>query len=101
MATLARHARLAERIDAYLTYSIKEWGAIPEIADEWNEWSDGDRLEFALEWPIRDDRLAQLTSWAKQGLLGPEQRGRYERLLILVSAQRPTLDRLFALQPSK
>jgi hypothetical protein len=96
MAAVARDTVLAARIDAFLAYCRKEWGAIPEIAEEWASWSDGDRLEFALEWPIREDRLKQLGGWAKQGFLTPAQRRRYGQLTTVVAAHRPLLQGLLA-----
>lgn len=71
------------------------WEAIPELAAEWNDWTPYERSDFALEWPIREDRLAQLGQHAEAGLLTPAQRRCYEKLLALVARHRPELERLF------
>ena len=70
-----------ERIDPYLDYLFREW-------------EDHDRLDFVVEWPIREDRLHQLREWAAQGLFTPEQQARYDELLQLIACHRPLLDRL-------
>ncbi len=94
MAAVARTADLHDRIDRYLSYLIREWASIPEIADEWDEWDDLEQLEFTVEWPIREDRLGQLQAYAEQGLMTPAQQDRYDELLHLVEKHRPTLERL-------
>lgn len=96
MATVARDSRLDERIDDFLSYLIGEWEAIPEVAEDWAIWTAYDRLDFALDWPIREDRLQQLHGLAEQGLLTPTQSERHGRLLKLVDEHRPVLQDLFA-----
>lgn len=97
MATVAHDAKLAERIDAFLDYSLKEWGAIPEIAHEWVAWNAGDRRDFVLEWPIREDRLKQLDAWRADDFLTVQQRHRYDQLSKLVSMHRPIILRILAI----
>jgi hypothetical protein len=94
MTGVARDTELVARIDVFLAYCLREWGAVPEIAEEWETWNDSDRLEFALEWPIREDRLKQLGGWAKQGLLTTAQRHRYDHLTAVVATHRPLLQQL-------
>lgn len=96
MAALARDSRLDDRIDAFLSYLIGEWEAVPGVVEDWAAWSEYDRLDFALEWPIREDRLQQLRGFAEQGLLTSAQRRRYDQLLLVVERRRPTLEALFA-----
>lgn len=96
MAALARDQRTEERIDAFLAYCMREWEAILEVADEWADWSDLERLEFRTEWPIRTDRLEQLRQYAKQGLLSPAQRVRFDGLLRLEARHRRRLEGLLA-----
>ena len=74
MATVGRDAELDERIDDFLSYLIGEWAAIPELAAEWEEWTPYERSDFVLEWPIREDRLAQLGQYDEAGLLTPALR---------------------------
>ncbi len=94
MAQVTSQTDQATRIDRYLDYLCREWEDIPEVAGEWNEWEDHDRLDFVVEWPIREDRLHQLREWLAQGLLTSGQQARYEELLQLIARHRPLLDRL-------
>ncbi len=94
MARVARILTAKERIDPYLDYLFAEWGAVPEVAAEWNEWEDHEQLDFVVEWPIKEDRLHQLQQWAREGLFTPDQQARYERLLALIAQHRPTLEQL-------
>jgi hypothetical protein len=96
MAQVAQDSRLREWIEDFLDYVHKRWNMIPELAAEWDEWDEDSRTDFALDWPICEDRLQQLQGWAEQGLMTPTQRARYDELLKLVAANRPTLERLLA-----
>jgi hypothetical protein len=95
MAALARDLPSENYVDDFLSYLTGEWEAVPELAREWSEWSDDDRFDFSLDWPIREDRLQQLDALARDGRLLPEQQRRYARLLEVVAEQRPLLDQLF------
>ncbi len=95
MAQVTHVLTARERIDPYLDYLFREWEYVPELAREWAEWDELDRLDYVVEWPIREDRLHELAQWAEQGLLTPEQRARYDMLLRLVSRHRPVLEALF------
>jgi len=83
--------RSLARIDRYLDLLVAEWLDIPKLAAEWPTWERHARLDFVHEWPIQEDRLAQLRDCAGRGLLTPPQRARYETLLRLVEQHRPTL----------
>ena len=96
MAQVTPKADQATRIDRYLDYLFREWEDVPEVAREWGEWEDHDRLDFVVEWPIREDRLHQLHEWASRGLFTPEQQARFDELLQLIACHRPLLDRLLA-----
>ena len=83
-------------IDEDLSYLADEWTSLPEIAAEWDEWEEHDRLDFVLEWPLREDRLLQLERWDAAGQLTATQRGRYAALREFIQRHRPTRDRLLA-----
>ena len=51
--------------------------------EEFGTWDDVQQLAFVHEWDIREGRLSQLRQYAKQGLLTPAQRDRYQQLLKL------------------
>ena len=94
MAQVTHILTARERIDPYLDYLFRAWQALPEVAKVWAEWEDHDRLDFVVEWPIREDHFHQLEEWVSQGLLTPEQQARYDELLQLIACHRPLLDRL-------
>lgn len=92
MAQVARSVQ--ERADGLLDYLLAEWGDVPEIAHEWADMQPHERTDFLLEWPIREDRLRQLTSYAEQGALTPAQQARYRDLMRVVTQHRAVLARL-------
>ena len=94
MAQLVDVPLLRERADDYLDYLFVAWGDIPALAAEWDEWDEFSRLTFAVDWPVAEDRLAQLTRGVEQGALSPAQQARFEKLRVLVAQHRPTLQRL-------
>jgi hypothetical protein len=96
MAQVVAEQAVEARIDNYLHYLLREWNRLPWVFSEWNDWEEHERLNFVLEWPIREDRLLQLRGWEEQGLLGSDQRRKFEQLLGLIEAHRPQLDRLLA-----
>ncbi len=96
MAQVTATSRIQGAIDDYLDYFTAEWRGVPALAAEWPDWDEDEQLDFILEWPIREDRLEQLRSWAGEGLLMPAQRERYAALLQLVARHRPTIEELFA-----
>jgi hypothetical protein len=96
MAQLTQDAALAERIDHYLHYLIREWAYIPRLAVEWDEWDEPSKLDFVIEWGIPSDRLAQLRTWANQDLLNSEQRRQYDELEQLVAQHGPWIERILA-----
>ncbi len=94
MAQVVQDPELRDRIEHYLDYLLREWRSIPEIAAEWDEWEELERLDFVLEWPIREDRMHQLRNWSAQGLLTPSQCARYDEVLKLEVHHRPALEQL-------
>jgi hypothetical protein len=96
MARLVQSHQVHDRVDNYLNYLERDWSVPPEVADEWLEMEEHERLDFVLEWPIREDRWLQLQQWAEQDLLTPEQRRRYDSLGELITQHRPLIERLLA-----
>ncbi len=97
MAHLASSATSSANIDRYyLDYLFAEWADLPEVEREWPTWEEPARLLFVVEWPMREDRLALLRQQVADGLLAPEQMGRYHELLALIEKHRPILDRLLS-----
>lgn len=95
MASVAQQTDLATWIDKSLDYLTGEWEDIPEIANEWGNWDELDRLVFVEEWPLREDRLHQLQRWREDSLLSAEQLERFNQIETLIEQYRVTLERLF------
>ncbi len=97
MARLARRVPAPADTDRYsLAYLRSHWEELPEIARQWEAMEEHERLDFVLEWPIREDRLAQLEAWVADGSLTPEETERYKELEGLVRLHAPILERLLA-----
>ena len=96
MASVTHPAVSAEWIDHSLEYLTNEWSTIPTIAAEWSSWDEADRLDFVLEWPLREDRLLQLRRWRDGGSLTESQRRKHVDLERLIVRHRAALDRLLA-----
>jgi hypothetical protein len=96
MASLAQQTDLAAWIDRSLDYLTASWAAIPAIASGWDERDELDRLDFVMEWQIREDRLIQVQQWNAEGLLSPPQQRRLAELERLIRRHRLTLERLLA-----
>ena len=96
MAQVVEKQNVGAWIDDYLQYLLREWSMLPWVFSEWNDWEEHERLNFVLEWPIRDDRLLQLRRWQERGLLEPEQERQFAQLLGLIELHRSHLDRLLA-----
>lgn len=94
MAQVTHDPQLSAWIDDYLDYLLGEWNSVPLLAREWAAWDEHGRLVFALDWPIREDRLHQLAQWREQDCFSPAQCDRYEELLRLVRQHRPVLEEL-------
>jgi hypothetical protein len=95
MAAVTRGRKLEDRVDSYLDYLLARWQANASLPNEWAEWSDQERLEFAIDWTVPEDRLHQLQNLEREGRLTPAQLKRFRQLTALVDQYRPTLDRLF------
>lgn len=83
-----------QRIDWLLRYLAAEWAAVDEAVDEWNTWSDNDRLDFRLEWPIKESYLRVLREHAERQELSAEQCTDYATLQNLIDRQRPAVQSL-------
>lgn len=94
MAQVTHDPQLAARIDDYLEYLFAEWESVPLLAAEWAEWDEHGRFVFAIDWPIREDRLYQLEQWRAQDRFSAAQRDRYAKLRQVERQYRPLLEEL-------
>ncbi len=85
-----REKRIGERLDRLLC----EWGSLPAIAAEIDDWDIVRQLDFIEEWPIQEDALADIARHAAAGALTTTQLGRYEELKRVVARNRPIIQRL-------
>ncbi len=93
MAQVAHPTELQPDIDYHLDYQFRAWRSIPEYAEWWTDMDGIEKEVFHLEWmDITEYRLSELQRWAKQGMLTPEQRVRYDDLTKLVAQHRPVVD---------
>jgi len=97
MAQVARDLHSQPDVDYYLDHQFRAWAGVPEQAEWWADLDPSQREVFLLEWlGITESRLDQLRQWFEQGLLTPEQHGRYRQLLDLVARHRPTVEALLS-----
>ena len=94
MAKVVQDPQLQERIERFLKYALGEWSSVPEYAAEFDSWDWLDQIVFVHEWDIRESAVAELTRYAQEGLLTPDQRTRYEELQSLVARHRPRIEEL-------
>ena len=86
----------AQRTDTYLVYLATEWASVPNVSAFWAAWDEDERLDFQVEWAIREDRLGVLEEMAAADALTLTQCDRLAVLQRLVARNRPTIERLFA-----
>ncbi len=94
MVQLAQLTEIRERANRYIEYLFREWNRLPSVVSEWDAWEEHERLDFVLEWPIREDRLHIVSGWVDEGLLTLEQCERFAQLQHLIAFHRPSLERL-------
>ena len=92
MALVTQDTR--QRIDWLLRYLTQEWEGIDEAVAEWDDWTEHDRRDFRLEWPIKESYLRALRDHETQGDLTDRQRKAYDALQRLVDRKRPALSDL-------
>src|SRR3712207_6102860 len=70
-------------------------GDLPEVAQEWDELSDGERVSWSLDWDqIMASDLLLLDRQFRAGAMTTEQETRYRALLCDLTAMLPTIQRL-------
>ena len=96
MASLVQQSATSSRIDHVLAVLTRQWNAIPEVVCTWESWDELDRLDFVLEWPIREMQLKQIRQWQGEGQLSADQMKRFGDLERLIAQHRAAVDRLLA-----
>jgi hypothetical protein len=80
-----------ERLLDRLTY---EWGRLPEVEAEIDQWDQIDQIVFIEEWPLEEDWLARLERYVAGGAVTAKQLAEYEKLKAIVAQNRPIIERL-------
>ena len=86
--------QMRERIDRDLGWSLWQWGRLPEVEAEIDQWDQMDQIVFVEEWTLEEERLLRLEQYVAEGVLTPEQLAQYEELRALVAENRPIIRRL-------
>lgn len=83
-----------EHIDNYLDYLTNSWEGLDEFWEEWPTFSEDEKVDLFIDWPIKTDRLNQVRKWAALGFLTPAQQAKYEELEALVTSKQDILDKM-------
>jgi len=70
-------------------------GDLPEVAEEWPQLSDGERVSWSLDWDqIMASDLRVLDRHYRAGAMTTEQEARYRKLLCMLKDLPPLIERL-------
>lgn len=70
--------RIALRLDAL----VANVGDLPEVADDWDDLLDSERVSWSLDWNhLMVDYLPEVDQAYRAGCMTPDQRARYCELL--------------------
>ncbi len=83
-----------ERIGPILELLYEEWSELPHTVAEIDSWDIGDQLQYIEEWGFNDVCLRDVTRLIEEGYATPQQRQRYEQLLLLVAEYQPLIQQL-------
>jgi len=92
---MAAPTRTNQSVELWLKCLRLMLGDLPEIAEEWDELSDGERVSWSLDWDqIMASDLPILDRHFRAGAMTTEQETRYRALLCELKAMLPTIQRL-------
>jgi hypothetical protein len=83
-------------IDEMLDQLLFQWRRLPEVAAEIDGWDLLEQLDFIEEWPLEEDRLADLEGYVARRRLTPDQLARFAELQRVIEQNRPIIRRLQA-----
>ena len=92
MAQISDETR--EHIEELLDECGEEWARLPEVEREIATWDETQALTYLAEWPLHEQHLRLLESYAADGALTPEERQRLEELQRLAVRNRPIVERM-------
>lgn len=82
------------RIDLWLSHSIRIWEDLPNVEAEIDNWDIDDQVDYIVEWPIEEDMLQRLEAYARSEVMTEEQLPRYRVLQKIVENNRQIIERL-------
>jgi hypothetical protein len=92
---------ISQRVESRLEWLRRTLGDLPEIAAEWAELGDGERVGWSTDWAqIMASDLPELERYRRAGQLTPEQATRYRGLLRQLAAALPTVEQLGLYPPT-
>ena len=83
-----------QNVGTTLDFSLRAWTSLPEVAEEIAEWELVERLDFLYEWALEEMRLDRLHKQAEAGQMTEDQIEKFRDLVIVVSENRPIIERL-------
>lgn len=96
---MATTTSVQERAELNLKMIGLMLGDLPEIAAEWDQIGEGERVSWSMDWSNEMAGLKHLAQHASDGLLTPSQAARYEDLVCRLKQVIPTLEQLNLYRP--
>lgn len=97
MATATETQRRAMNVLETVTLMLRD---LDEIAREWDQISEGERVMWSTDWSNEMSGLELVSQHLAEGLLGETHGRRYREIIRRLSDARPLLDHLGLYQPS-
>ena len=94
MAQVAPASTTHAPIDLLLGHASEAWQRLPRVAAEIDEWDAVDQVRFIEEWPLEEQRLCRLETFATSGAMSAAQQLEFRRLMEVVRENRPIIERL-------
>ena len=74
-------------------------GDLTEVADEWDDLADGERVSWSIDWSNEMSGLQSLARYAAENALTADQQARYRDLLRRLAGALPIIERLDLYRP--
>ena len=92
---MADGAAVGQRVDLFLESVLLMLGDLPEIAEEWSELHEGERVSWSLDWDqAMGTNLRFLNVQYHAGTMTEQQCARYRELLRRLKEHWPIIQRL-------
>ncbi len=92
---MATRSAIDQRVEVDLESLHLMLGDLPEVAQEWDELSDGERVSWSLDWDQLMGALkVTLDPYYRSGDMTADQRARYREILRQLQEALPLIQRL-------